>query len=119
MDANYFIWAYVFRRSKEKVTPKSSNNINHLIMASDGLQTIAMTGTCRMCQRSRNVEKHLRPVGEVRHGYAVGHIWECKDVDECDMAANDALNTSVSDQRKARIIIAKKNGRLTQYIIKS
>jgi hypothetical protein len=52
-------------------------------MASNGLLNRAKKGKCRICQRQRCTEKHVRAVGEVSHGYATGHIWECIDVVEC------------------------------------
>ncbi len=87
-------------------------------MASNGLQNTAKAGTCRMCQRVRNTEKYLKAVGEVHHGFAVGHIWECKDVSDCDAAIHLKLGNS-SERLKARIELSIKYGRLKEYIIVS
>ncbi len=37
-----------------------------------------------MCFRVRCTNKHVKSVGEVRHGFATGHIWQCKDVEDCE-----------------------------------
>lgn len=87
-------------------------------MASDGLLNRAITGTCHMCQRARNVDKHLKAVGEVHHGYATGHIWECKKVEQCDESAKGRLNDkSLNPVKRNRIEISQKCGRITNYRI--
>ncbi len=60
-------------------------------MASNGLLNRAKNGTCRICQRVRNTDKYLNIVGEVRHGFATGHVWECKDKAACIEVAKDKL----------------------------
>jgi len=60
-------------------------------MASNGLVERAKHGKCRICQRTRSTEKHVKAVGEVSHGYATGHIWECIDADECERVARERL----------------------------
>lgn len=60
-------------------------------MASNGLLKRAKTGKCRMCYRVRSTDKYLKAVGEVHHGSATGHIWECKDEKECEEAANKKI----------------------------
>lgn len=87
-------------------------------MASDGLKIKALTGTCRMCLRARSTDKYLNAVGEVRHGYATGHIWECIDKEECDKAAEKKLNSGkLGAVNRHKIEVAKERGRLTEYII--
>ena len=61
-------------------------------MASNGLLNRAKKGTCRMCLRVRCTDKHVKTVGEVRHGYATGYIWQCKDVDDCEKTINRKLS---------------------------
>jgi hypothetical protein len=88
-------------------------------MASNGLLSKAKTGRCRICQRVRNTNKHLKAVGEVLHGYATGRIWECIDEKECDDAAAIKLNTeSTNETVKCRIRTALKQGRFTNYMTK-
>jgi hypothetical protein len=60
-------------------------------MASDGISNRAEHGTCRMCLRVRKTDKFLKAVGEVRHGFVTGHIWECTDVDDCEKAIEKKL----------------------------
>ena len=60
-------------------------------MASNGLLNRAKKGTCRICQRSRSTFDKVKEVGEVRHGFAVGYIWECIDTTDCDKAAKERL----------------------------
>lgn len=87
-------------------------------MASNGLDNFAKSGKCRICQRVRNTEKYLKPVGEVRHGYATGHIWECENAEECQREAERKLNDSnISYLHKDRIKSALKQGRFTKYVI--
>lgn len=89
-------------------------------MASNGLDNMAKHGKCRICQRVRNVNKHLKSVGEVRHGYATGHIWECCDEEECQRAAERKLSDNkVEGWKKERIRSAMRQGRFTKYIIYS
>ena len=56
-------------------------------MASNGLLNKAKRGKCRICNRVRSTAKYLKAVGEVRHGYATGQIWECKDFEDCEEVA--------------------------------
>jgi hypothetical protein len=86
-------------------------------MASNGLDKRAKNGTCRICQRVRNTEKYLKAVGEVRHGFATGHIWECRDAEECDKTAKEKLNSPMSIVVHERIKSALAKGRFTKYEI--
>lgn len=87
-------------------------------MASNGLINRAKTGTCRMCLRRRNVDKYLKTVGEVRRGYATGHIWECVDVQDCQGVALEKLRgNSISIVQRGKIQSAQNSGRLEHYII--
>jgi len=86
-------------------------------MASNGLLNKAKKGTCRICQRVRNTDNQVKAVGEVRHGYATGHIWECIDVEECDKKAKEKLEKHKEGLIRARIEIALKIGRYKEYII--
>ncbi len=56
-------------------------------MASNGLLFRAKKGKCRICHRQRCTIKHVKAVGEVSHGFATGHIWECVDIADCDKTA--------------------------------
>lgn len=87
-------------------------------MASNGLLNRAKKGTCRICQRVRNTDKYLHAVGEVLHGFATGHIWECTDVENCDKVAAAKLSGEIRCVSKSRIEIALKKGRFTEYMIK-
>lgn len=60
-------------------------------MASNGLLNRAKKGKCRICYRVRCTNKHVKAVGEVRHGFATGHVWECKDIEECENGATIPL----------------------------
>lgn len=60
-------------------------------MASNGLLQRAKTGTCRVCQRRRCTNKHVKVVGEVRRGYATGHIWECINIADCNKVAKQRI----------------------------
>jgi hypothetical protein len=84
-------------------------------MASNGLLNRAKNGKCRICRRSRCTEKYVKAVGEVHHGYATGHIWECIDADECEKVA---IKRAASHRPDSRLIqIALERGRLKEYII--
>ncbi|MCA6372248.1 MAG: hypothetical protein IM631_12785 [Cytophagales bacterium] len=86
-------------------------------MASDGLSNRAKQGTCRMCQRVRSTEKYLMAVGEVRHGFATGHIWECADAEDCDKAAEKKMTDKPAGSLVyERIKAAITKGRLKEYI---
>ena len=61
-------------------------------MASNGLLKRATTGTCRICQRRRNTTDQVKAVGELRKGFATGHIWECIDIADCDKAAENRMS---------------------------
>ena len=84
-------------------------------MASDGISHKAKNGKCRICHRYRNTGKHLKAVGEVHHGYATGHIWECIDTSDCDKVANEKLQSNISGVVKANIQTALKVGRFKKY----
>jgi hypothetical protein len=83
-------------------------------MSSNGLVNRAKMGRCRICQRVRSTNNHVKSVGEVCHGYATGHIWECIDVEECDKIAKHRL--SENHMRKNEIEIALKRGRYSLYV---
>ncbi len=74
-------------------------------MASNGLLNRAKKGVCRMCLRVRCTEKHVKPVGEVHHGFATGYIWQCIDAGDCEktiaikLKANQP-NTTVHEKIK-------------------
>ncbi len=36
-----------------------------------------------MCLRVRCTDKHVKPVGEVHHGFATGYVWQCRDIVDC------------------------------------
>lgn len=87
-------------------------------MASDGLSKRAKKGTCRICQRSRNTDNQVKAVGEVRHGFATGHVWECIDTEECDKAAINRLeNPMINGRVKANIAYGLESGRFSYYKI--
>ncbi|HRD42180.1 MAG TPA: hypothetical protein PLN30_00440 [Ferruginibacter sp.] len=86
-------------------------------MASDGLTHRAKKGTCRICQRSRNTDEQVKAVGEVRHGFATGHIWECRDIEDCDKVAAEKLSRNISGVIKSKIETALKRGRFTEYTV--
>jgi len=89
-------------------------------MASDGLLNRAKMGTCRMCFRSRCTEKHVKIVGTVSHGFAVGHIWECIDIDDCDTVQENKLKKySQGTLVHEKISAAKKQGRAKEFIFRS
>jgi len=83
-------------------------------MASDGLLNKAKKGKCRICHRVRKTETQLKAVGEVRHGYATGHIWECINIEECNRAANDKITARHKDS--ALIEIGLQIGRFKTHI---
>ena len=87
-------------------------------MASDGLTSYAKTGKCRICYRVRKTDIQIKPVGEVRHGYATGHIWECIDVEDCERVANERANDKSRLDSKL-IEIALRQGRFTEYRVYS
>lgn len=85
-------------------------------MSSNGLTKRAKKGKCRMCQRSRCTETKVKAVGERNHGYAVGHIWECIDVVECDMFSENKLNDPTTPElTRVLIEVNKKIGRFITY----
>ena len=87
-------------------------------MASDGLSKRAKKGICRICQRSRDTYKYVKAVGEVRHGFATGHIWECIDTTDCDKAANERLQSCrLNGNVRGKIKIGLKRGRFTEYMV--
>lgn len=89
-------------------------------MASNGLEKIATKGKCRICQRVRNVNKYLRIVGEVRHGFATGRIWECVNIEDCFCVAEKKLITpSVNHSTKEKIKVALEQGRFNEYKVYS
>jgi hypothetical protein len=87
-------------------------------MASDGLLNKAKKGTCRICQRVRNTNDQVKTVGEVRHGYATGHIWECIDTEDCDKVAQRKIASNKTKLVvRERIKIALERGRLQEYLV--
>jgi hypothetical protein len=68
-------------------------------MASNGLLNTAKKGKCRLCLRVRDTKRYLIIVGEVRHGYATGNIWQCKNRTECLNAANRKIKINHKDAR--------------------
>lgn len=71
-----------------------------------------------MCLRCRDTQTQLKAVGEVVHGYATGHIWECVDIDGCDKAAQAKLvNPKTSSLNIGRLEVAARVGRLKSYQI--
>lgn len=87
-------------------------------MSSDGLLNRAKKGTCRICQRSRCTIDKVKAVGEVRHGFATGHIWECIDHEDCNKAAEERLkNWRLSGNVRAKIELGIKKGRFTEYTV--
>jgi len=76
-----------------------------------------MKGKCRICQRVREVDRYVKAVGEVHHGFATGHIWECKNIEDCDRVATDKLSRmDTTGVVHARIESAIKRGRLEKYL---
>lgn len=87
-------------------------------MASDGLSKRAKSGTCRICQRSRKTDVYVKAVGEVRHGFATGHIWECIDINECNKTAKERLqNNKLNGLVRANIENGLRRGRFTEYTV--
>jgi hypothetical protein len=86
-------------------------------MASDGLLNYAKNGKCHICQRLRKTDTQVKVVGEVRHGFATGHIWECVDTEECDKVAQERI---IAGHSKSEFIkIALKRGRIKAYVWRS
>lgn len=92
-------------------------------MASNGLLRKAKKGRCRMCQRVRSTETQVKAVGEIAHGFATGHIWECIDEKECEEAMTRKISefdpetagpTACRDYNKI-INSAIPRGRLEKY----
>jgi predicted methyltransferase MtxX (methanogen marker protein 4) len=87
-------------------------------MASNVLYNKAKKGTCRICQRSRNTGNQVKAVGEVRHGFATGHIWECVDTQDCDKSAIERLqNWRLNEKVRGKIEAGLKRGRFTEYLV--
>jgi hypothetical protein len=82
-------------------------------MASNGLIQRAKNGKCRICQRTRSTSKHVKAVGEVSHGFATGHVWECIDVEECNQVAQ--MRIKENHPTKEHIKNALLNGRFNEY----
>lgn len=78
-------------------------------MASNGLLNIAKKGRCQICQRVRNTNEYLKIVDIVKHGYATGHRWACKDPKECREIANRKLESEeICITVKERILLGFK-----------
>lgn len=84
-------------------------------MASNGLEFYAKRGKCRICQRTRATDEKVYPVGEVRHGYATGHVWQCIDEKECEDFARKKIAEGAEYAWK--IELALKEGRFRDYRI--
>jgi len=86
-------------------------------MASNGLTQYAKKGKCRICQRVRKTSTQVKAVGEVHHGFAVGHIWECIDREECNRAAKAKLgDENRTNLERERIKLALSIGRYKEYV---
>jgi len=84
-------------------------------MASNGLLKRAVKGTCRICQRVRNTSNQVKAVGEVHHGFATGHVWECIDIEDCEKVARNKLKECSQETLKhRRIKNALERGRYAQ-----
>jgi len=86
-------------------------------MASNGLLNRAKTGTCRICQRVGKTDKKVKSVGEVSHGMATGHIWECIDFEDCKKVAESKLmkhdaGTAIHEKIKVALSI----GQFSEYM---
>ena len=86
-------------------------------MASNGLEELAKKGKCRICYRVRETIIQVKAVGEVHHGYATGHIWECIDGKECENKAKEKIEKKAKDWELIKI--ALRRGRFKQYIWRS
>lgn len=86
-------------------------------MASDGLVNYAKTGRCRICHRVRKTDTQVKAVGEVRHGYATGHIWECIDIEDCDKVAQERISAGHPKSELIKIAVAQ--GRIGGYVFRS
>lgn len=86
-------------------------------MSSNGLINIAKNGKCRICYRTRKSFDKVKPVGEVKHGFAIGHIWQCIDTEECDNTAKQRISSGHKDA--FLIDIALKQGRFKKYVYRS
>ena len=84
-------------------------------MASNGLLNYAKTGRCRICRRVRKTDIQVKAVGEVRHGMATGHIWECIDTEDCDRVAEEKVAANSKDS--AFIKLAIEQGRFKEWVI--
>lgn len=85
-------------------------------MASDGLLNKAKKGTCRICQRSRKTDTQVKAVGEVHHGFATGHIWECINIKDCNKVAMEKLQKpQLNGSVRNKIETGLKRGRFTKY----
>lgn len=82
-------------------------------MASNGLEKLAKKGKCRICQRVRNTTTQVKAVGEIHHGYATGHIWECIDQKECDNKAKEKIEKKANNWELIKIQLEK--GHYTEY----
>lgn len=70
-----------------------------------------------MCQRVRETGKHVFSVGEVSHGYATGHVWECSDIENCDEAVKKKLeNPKLNGVVRHKILNAREVGRYKTYV---
>lgn len=71
-----------------------------------------------MCQRVRKVE-YLKKVGEVRHGFAQGFIWECENEVSCEIAMAEFLDhpSPKALLKKGKILHAQISGRWKEYKI--
>ena len=83
-------------------------------MASNGLIQYAKTGKCHICRRVRKTDVHVKPVGEVRRGFATGHIWECIDTEDCERVAKERI---ASNRPDSKLIEGElRRGRIKEWI---
>jgi len=86
-------------------------------MASNGLLNKAKNGKCRICWRTRSTDVYVHAVGEVSHGFATGHVWECVDSLEC---REEALRRIKQGHISSRFIeIALEQGNTKEYFYKN
>lgn len=88
-------------------------------MASNGLYKKAKNGKCHICQRVRSTNGKVKAVGEVHHGFAIGHIWECIDAEDCEKSANKKIKKCPESAISIAISNALRTGRIKEYIYRS
>ena len=83
-------------------------------MASNGLINMAKNGKCRICYRTRSTDEHVEAVGEVRHGFATGHIWECINIEDCEKTALKRIKDNHLSSEYIKH--AMQQGRFREYV---